>query len=581
MRYYPNTTIYTFGNKLRYIETRLKSGEREYHEVEVETNKYLRRALRAARNGVTIEELTKQLSYKDVDTETIKDFVDTLITEQILLPEMNQSIVGEDFFNRIIKLTERSEEASASTVKLKSIKSAIDIINSSSEFSVDKYQKIEDIVNDLEVKYDKSRLFQVDCSFYVKHATICNDVVEETWNTMTFLNRMYGFHRNTTIDKFKIDFQERYETQEIPLMVALDPEAGIGYPSGVHSLNESPLIRNYIPIQSKKNWEIHLSEIECMLLRKIIENKDQTRTITLTENDVKGATENWSQYPPTMSAIIELYKNNDKPYIRFISAGGSSAANLISRFAHINNDLYDVVKSISDYEQDAEPNKCVAEIVHLPEGRTGNILARPDIRKYKILYMASPTGDVHEIPVNDIMLSVRENRIVMRSERLNMEIVPHLTSAHNYTLRTMPIYKFLCDMQQQEGITFSWGALDNILDYKPRVMYGRNILSPAMWKVDKQEIKTWLDTENDTKLLSLISEWRDVRGIPNTVLLADGDNKLFVNWEIPISVHSFLSVVSRRLSFTLEESLLSEENLIVKGKNGLYANQIIIPYIKK
>ncbi len=581
IRYYPNTTIYHVGSKLRYIEMRFIGEEREYHVVEVEPNLYLRRALKAAGNGVTADGLAKTLTGKGVDAETARDFVRTLIEEQILLPEMNQSIVGPDFLGRIIKLAERSGDASALAGQLKEIESEICVMNSTAAFSVDGYRKIEGVVKDINVPYDKSRLFQVDCSFDVRRATLGDDVVEETRRTMSFLNRLYGFRGNATIDKFRRDFQERYETREIPLMVALDPEAGIGYPSGIHSPNESPLIRNYMQLQGSGDREVRLSGVEYMLLRKVLEGKGQARTITLTDDDVKGSAEDWSAYPSTLSAMIELYKDEDGRYVRFISAGGGSAANLISRFAHISDDLYDVVESIVDYEQASEPDKCVAEIVHLPEGRTGNILARPDIRGYKILYMASPTGDAHEIPVNDIMLSVKGNRLVMRSGRLNMEIVPHLTSAHNYTLRTMPVYKFLCDMQQQAGLSFSWGALDIILDYKPRVMYGRSILSPASWKVERREIEKWLDAEDDAGLLDLISEWRGMRGIPDTVLLADGDNKLFVDLGMPVSVRSFLSAVHRRPSFMLEESLLSEESLAVKGKDGAYANQIIIPYIKE
>ena len=95
----------------------------------------------------------------------------------------------------------------------------------------------------------------------------------------------------------------------------------------------------------------------------------------------------------------------------------------------------------------------VAEIAHVPEVRTGNILSRPHLREYEISYLTNTTlDDDHVIPVNDLMVSVSNNRVVLRSKRLKKEIVPRLTTAHNFSKGT-PVYRFLCELQNQGCIS--------------------------------------------------------------------------------------------------------------------------------
>src|SRR5262249_61048858 len=58
-------------------------------------------------------------------------------------------------------------------------------------------------------------------------------------------------------------------------------------------------------------------------------------------------------------------------------------------------------------EEALQPDAVFAEIVHLPEGRLGNILARPVLRAYEIPYLgrASVPPD-RQIPVTDLRVSV-------------------------------------------------------------------------------------------------------------------------------------------------------------------------------
>ena len=52
----------------------------------------------------------------------------------------------------------------------------------------------------------------------------------------------------------------------------------------------------------------------------------------------------------------------------------------------------------------------------------GNVIHRPQMREYEIPFLACSTLDPeHQIPVTDLCVSVRNNRVRLRSMRLGRE----------------------------------------------------------------------------------------------------------------------------------------------------------------
>ncbi|MGY0034956.1 lantibiotic dehydratase [Pedobacter sp. NJ-S-72] len=138
---------------------------------------------------------------------------------------------------------------------------------------------------------------------------------------------------------------------------------------------------------------------------------------------------------------------------------GPSATPLLGRFAPSLAVLDQKLKECAGVEQEQAGDAIIAEVVHLPEARIGNILQRPQIRPFEIPFLGnSSAGKDHQIPVTDLMVAVRNDKIVLRSKRLNKIIIPRLSSAHNFA-NGISVYKFLCDLQSQESsfsIVWDW-----------------------------------------------------------------------------------------------------------------------------
>src|SRR5262249_26553695 len=149
---------------------------------------------------------------------------------------------------------------------------------------------------------------------------------------------------------------------------------------------------------------------------------------------------------------------------RVLLQGGSgpSGARLLGRFCHADLELHEHVEQHLRAEEALEPDAVFAEVVHLPEGRLGNILARPVLRAYEIPYLgrAGVPAD-RQIPVSDLRVSVASGQVVLRSERLGRRVIPRLTSAHNFRA-SQGIYAFLCALQAQGtagALGWDWGPL--------------------------------------------------------------------------------------------------------------------------
>src|SRR5262249_42838039 len=177
---------------------------------------------------------------------------------------------------------------------------------------------------------------------------------------------------------------------------------------------------------------------------------------SLTDEDLeKLAVDDPPPLPDAFAALARIEAESaeavDRGEFRLLFAGasGPSGARLLGRFCHSDPELADAVAAHLRAEEALRPDALFAEIVHLPEGRVGNILARPTQRDYEIPYLGrSGRPEAQQIELGDLRVSVVGERVVLRSARLGREVLPRLSTAHNFG--TQPgVYRFLCQLQEQ------------------------------------------------------------------------------------------------------------------------------------
>jgi hypothetical protein len=587
LKYYPNNSLYIVGDEYRYIEYHYLKDSRVHQVSSVKRTFYLSKILRISKTGVTIEDLYPYIINEYIQEEDAINYIDDLIQSQILVSELDPAVTGDDLLNRILSILNSIGINSPYRDILKSIQHVMKQIDMDEGDSFNKYEEIENLVKNIEAPYNRKYLLQVDINNVFTNSTIGASIRKEIESTVTFLNKIIPVSKDDNLSKFQEEFTKRFEEKEIPLLIALDPEIGIGYPKENGNKDVSPLLDEfYLPKNIKPVQNVTYSIIQSVLLKKLSEENDLLSEIEIKDEDFKDVIENQVDLPDTFSVLFEIIRDSGNDIlIRLKSTGSSSAANLFARFAYTDKKIEDFVKEITKKEQSLEPDVILAEITHLPDSRVGNILYRPHLRNYEIAYLANSSMPRNKvIYASDIMLSVKYGKLFLRSKRLNKEIMPHLTNAHNYFLSTIPIYRFLCDMQSQnqhDSLTFDIGFLKNELPYVPRIRYKHTVLSPATWNIKIDEIKHLISIKEDENLLHNTNVWREKKKISNYSLLSDWDNDLFIDWGNAINLRAFLSVVKNRTSFRLIEFLYNEKDAVIRDENGNgYLNECIATLFK-
>ena len=587
--YFLNSSLYPLGNQLRYVEYKFKDKRRTHHIVSVANSPYLQKILSKAKTGATLTALASEITEDGITLEMATGFVSELVNEQVLVSNLEPSITGKEFLEQIIETLESINATIPHLSILKEIRAEIQKINETG-ISLPFLEGVGEKLNQLQTRFDPGKLFQTDMVKPVLEASVSEQTLKDIQQGIEILNLFTPNHPETTLSKFQEAFYERYEDKEVSLLEVMDTESGIGYPLNA-SGDISPLIDN-LPIGMRRgDASFSWNHIQSFLLKKYMEALKESRyEVSLSDKEIQTLKEKHKQekpMPDTMAVMINILEgideNNPKEIIHMMSAGGSSAANLLGRFCYADEGIHSLVKAITQKEQELNPDIVFAEIIHLPEARVGNILLRPQVRDYEIPYLAKASVDAeYTLNVADLFLSVKQNRLVLRSKRLNKEIIPRLSSAHNYSSQALPVYHFLCDLQNQNhqgGVGFNWGSLSEEFPFLPRVSYQNLVLSLAQWNLKKEDFAEILkakEIESD----ALFKNWRTKFKIPRYVALADGDNELVVDLENPLCQKVFIETIKNREAIKLVEFVFNAENAVVKSPEGSFVNQFIVPFYK-
>ncbi len=591
LKYYPNNSSYVVGKRLRYVEYIYSNHERQHRIVAVDNSDSIQKILNEAKNGAYINDLANLLVNDEISFEESKNFINDLIENQILVSEIEPSVTGDDFLTQIILTLDKIHISNNVTNILKHTQNSMFEIDSIPiGQATSKYFQISNRLKEFNSNIEEKYLFQANLIKTTRNCQLSEDTVDSVFKGLDIINKLTFKTENTFITKFINSFIDRYEDREIPLLKVLDNEVGLDCKDNDNYGDINPLIEDISFFKTQKFRDIKWDNISSFLFKKyIFAIKNNTYDIELSDDELNDFKSDWSDLPDTFSVIINILDSNSKnknKYDKIFIHGlfGASAANLFGRFCHADNKIYELVKEIIRKEEELNKDKIIAEIVHLPQSRLGNILMRPVLRHYEIPYLSKSELDKEfQISVSDIMVSVKENRIVLFSKKLGKEIIPRLTTSHNFSFNALPVYEFLCNLQSQNkrnGLGFSWGPLSEEYTFLPRVTYKNIILQPATWNIIVNDIKYLIKIEDGNELIEKFNEWRSQYSIPQLVYLTDGDNVLFLNLDNIQCLKILFSLVKKRFNFKLTEFLFDPNNLIIKSDEGDYLNEVILCFYK-
>ncbi len=601
LRYRPNSSLYRAGGRLRYAEARLDDKVRSHHLVAVEASDYLEATLERARDGALAADLAAALvtaegaaAEVEISREDADAFLTELIDSQVLVSDLSPPVTGPEAIHDLVDHLAGLDAGQEGARRLAAARDALAELDAGGVGApAERYRTIAADLEALPTKVEMARLFQVDMVKLPAEAGLGPEVMAEIVRGVDLMRRLSARARQESLERFRKEFQERYGDQrEAPLVEVLDEEIGIGFERASDlGAEASPLLRNLALSPPAADTSQPWGPRQAVLLAKMQEAQaGGLQQIELTAEDLErmapaGAGEPQAfpdafQVVATVAAASPEALDRGEFQLLVGHAGGPSGARLLGRFCHAEELLCDQTRKHLRAEEAIRPEAIFAEIVHLPQGRIGNILSRPVMREYEIPFLGrSGAPEERQIPVTDLLVSVSGNQIVLRSRRLGREVIPRLTSAHNFAMRSLGLYRFLCTLQSQEiagGVGFSWGPLESA-PFVPRVTHGRLVLARAGWWMTADEIKQ-LAKAAGTDRYAAVQEWRRRRRLPRLVTLADGDNELLVDLDNTLAIDAFLDVVEERDRARLHELFPGPEALIAEGPEGRFVHELVIPF---
>lgn len=588
--YRPNSSLYEAAGRLRLTEGRTGDAGRSYHLVAVEKTPELTAVIDRARGGASLRTLAESLVDDEIGIDEAEAYVAELVDSQILVADVRPPVTGKDPIDDLVTTLIRHASTERTGKRLDQARTALRTIDADGiGVAPDRYRDIAGLLAGLPAEPDLSRLVQVDMVKPGDNVVLGTRIVSELVAGVRLLHRIQSGGGANELDRFRREFQERYETREVPLVEALDEEIGIGFARSDSPLADAPALLGGLPFRPLDAEPGLWTSRDAVLLRKLGQAlAEGAAEIRLDDADVQALTaEDRLPLPDAFQVMATLAAASEEAVSRgefrlvLHSAGGPSGARLLGRFCHTDPTLLRLVREHLRAEEAQQPDAVFAEIVHLPEGRIGNILFRPVLREYEIPFLGrSGAPAQRQIPVTDLLVSVRDGRVVLRSQRLGREVLPRLTTAHNYSWRSLGLYRFLCALQHQNvagGLAWDWGPLDNA-PFLPRVVKGRLVLSRACWNLDERQLRALREAASAGSGQA-VRQWRSGLRLPRYVALADDDNELVVDLDNVLSVTSLDRQLRGARRATLVEMFPGPEDLCVTGPEGRFVHELIVPFI--
>ncbi len=581
LRYRLNNSLYRAGQSYRYSEYVGEGNKRTVQLASVEDTEGLRAIMAifgqtAETNEILYGDLVRAVEALDHQQADAEGFVDALVDAQLLVSELEPGATGPLRDERVFNLLQP-------TGQWADVSTAIAIIRENTP-SLSSLQHLQTTVENLPIGLHSVKcVVQTDANWRTTKTSLSQSVVEQIGTQLTQLMPLRGEHLTAALTTFRNRFYERFGEQSIPLLIALDPDMGVGYGNSAEPGNLSLLnglaINNMPPKKSSP-----ADRLDAWRLKKFAEALHTGQEImAITDEDLIEI----NRSAPTTSPACSWYAHGmllgessvavDKGDYQFLlrTAAGPSALNLLGRFSTDDESLTEHLCQLADWEQQQYPDVVLAEIVHLPTDRIGNVVSRPTLRPYEIPYLTtSSVDDAHTIFLNDLMVTApRGQEILLYSKRLGKRVIPRLSTAHNFH-QGDDVYRFLCDLQHHDQTTqlsWSWGSLHD-QPTLPRVVFQHIILARAQWSVRRIQVST------NVSATHAISQLKSELHLPRWVALIDGDNELVLDLDVPICQRLLWDELAKRETIKLVEWLAVPDQCWVRQNEHRFTSEVVIPF---
>ncbi|WP_370307703.1 lantibiotic dehydratase [Sinimarinibacterium flocculans] len=592
LRFFINPTLCRIGDRWHYVEARRVRGLRRFEQTYVECSPYLDAVvgdLLSKGEAVAAEHIAGVVaaSAPAASSSEVMEFIGELVKSRVVFTTLDPMITGGDPLEILLQEVSGAK-ASESVRKLGSLLALIREVQKTSVGAArEGFKQVETSAKDLLKGGAHKDVVQVDLFKPIAAAAISTKLISDLGHVAVLLSALSPKVVDS-LREFCTSFRSRFGDEAVPLLEALDPNCGL--PFGDPGGDDLPLLSG-LPLGRPNQFAGAMHLTDSALYEVLFPLFERSCREDLAEIEIDQATANQligrssAQLPSSFfvgaTVVGDPSSSEDIAVVRAV--GGPSAANLMGRFCSGDSGLAEEVKKLLRNEEEAVgEDSIVAEIVHWPVGRLGNVILRPSLRRHEIpIYGRSSAIDGARISLSDLLVSVVDNKIVLTSKTCGRRVIPRLTSAHNFTNRSISIYRFLATLQHQEGmiLPFRWPEpIARHASRTPRVVYRNCIISPQAWRISREQLSLLRGVKGRAGcelVRSLVQE----QGWPRYVELVEGDNCLPVDVTSSLSLTGLIEELKFRHDALIREAFVPGNAPCVQGPEGSFNHEILVPYL--
>jgi len=559
MDYEPNPTLYRVLKEYRFIITSLDEDykKREYLLQSIGYTKTLDKIIRFCRTGRRGEDLILYIAAEaECTLDEASEYFGFLTDVQILLYKKRPNITGPAFTELLEKEYLQVLLKPALSTALSQANGRLDLKNLPGCYDRFKQlgQAVELTVSPERKPYNTDH-FNIQLGAEPDGETCLPGWKEQLRDGIFALSCLTQEQPLQAMMNFVRAYQKHFEGRQIPLLMALDPEAGLGYQ---HPLNEplNPLLETLVitPHQEKQD-HLHWTSAHSFLLNCWHQCEGEgIDEIIITDEGLASLEQ--TQPFQTLGQSILFRQANEHLYIE--SIGGTNAPALAGRFTASFSTIKEAALQISREQESLNPGVIFAEILHLSDTHVDNINRRAQLYSYEIpLTAASVLPKEQQLQLSDLYVHVTGNKVYLFSSKHGKMVIPRLTSAYNHSINQLPLFRFLADLPYQYGSSGFSLDLSHFfpgLHFYPRITYRQVILHLATWVLREKQIRQLTDASS----MDLIGAFKKLQSeikLPDVFMLAQADQQLVFNTQKPDEIEFFLACIQSLKQVILKEYL--------------------------
>ena len=567
-----NPTLAMFGCTLSLREYGGIGADRVSQQVVLQASALLQEVVRSLGDvPVTARQMDDLLAGKGVPILDRKARFRELIAAQILVPELGVSTTAKDPVLHFIGQLPRSGPLGRVRTTLSRVRAQLRRSKwTPSDFQVSALHAIRAVLPPASGFEQPNRVFQIESFNTTADLTLNETVVNKLAKAVERLHTLFGdLHAGRTV-QFVDAFLERFGEATVPLLRVIDPEHGIA---------------TSLSATTASDWAARGRRAAMLRLMQRALGQ-QLQAVELDEAFWRSVSDDkLPPLPPGFCAVCSVVAPSTDAIdegtfeILLDSVVGTDGTELWARHSRLNSMFMASVERMERSIRPTADDSIVYADVLLAPNIGVDVAWRPGRQRYQIACTPCPSiQGVEQLPLSDLYVHVRNDRVQLLSRRLASEVIPLIGSAIDPEAVRSPLFRFLYSLSQQgyaAPLQWDWGEIEGS-PFLPRVHAEGVTFTPARWRIDAADIRCWPPTVDDA---SVLGSWRHSLRLPLLVALRYGEDRIGCDLTHPIGVEMIRKEVARAGFAILEELRAAPEELCIGSGAARFSHELLVPFV--